>query len=1030
MISRKYLGVFIIVFTILLLSGCPLFQREPKLLTSPLDPGVQQVLADAVRANGGDEVVPNLANDGVFDYIEARIGICGKNKSNSPRLFMLLEKARERHLALSRGPGGSLDPTTGEEPAEGDGHAVVQLELKEDSTIFASAYGSVYDGREVVEDDKRPHIFMDVRAWDLHWLPKTEYIAAETFDTNSISCSAKGTYNIAKGRDADDYFVQADSMLAYEDYDTNGDGVIDENDDPNDPVLRITFAYMGTKPADVTYPTTMTLIHPYEKNAPDPSLDDKTVCTVCLERSARDCDYSIDVDHRGQIFLPFKGEIVYQDARILLDASTGDGGGIEMQTWGKPDPAAVDMNGEFIRNINLVLGLDNGGIGKRIKPISTTFFWNNNNTWAYYNPDTGTSRLVWDLIVQFPDKCWNNSDKVDFFVTIDVPVRQTAAHKATAFIIPEAYYDGTPYKFYPNIEKMNLPEGYHTLEVRGKTDSTEQANPTVYRWTVDTTPPVAEIVNKPRANTVHKKAELSVGGTDVVTYQYKESIIYDPGTPAQRIEAGDWSPLRDIKEPIVCDTSGDSYLELRYIVSVRGADKAGNLQAEADSTDYSWTIVPGLSSEAYLENTPELFSPVATAAVTVSGLGLETYDYRLDGGIRQYDYNIGIPINLVGLSNGMHTLEVWGFDGVTMQVNPTVFKWTVNAALPVAELFMPKTSDNIFSSPDIEIEVGGENVTGYDYSLDSGAAVEGKAASERIGLTGLSNGSHTIRVYAVNRAGRKQSSPTAYTFTVNRDAAVLSLTGTPPVITGNPNFNVELVGNAIKSYRYKVDLLSDGAVSFPDRVNDPEETNTIYGMDNKLSITIPLEDLFTMPKMQFVWSCVAAGTPIKMADGSEKAIETIKEGDYVMSENGLTLPVYGITTGTEHIPMYRLIDADGRNVLITQGHPVLMGDNTIKLVRNIEPGDYIRTENGTSIVEKVSTEMYEGVIYNLTLGYLPDITRPDHNGYAMIAGGILIGDEKMQRVEMSRADKPKGPVLSRIPERWRYDYLHSPLRKQ
>ena len=189
-----------------------------------------------------------------------------------------------------------------------------------------------------------------------------------------------------------------------------------------------------------------------------------------------------------------------------------------------------------------------------------------------------------------------------------------------------------------------------------------------------------------------------------------------------------------------------------------------------------------------------------------------------------------------------------------------------------------------------------------------------------------------------------------------------------------------------------------------------------------------------LPKMKLGYSCLAKGTEIKMADGSLQAIETIKTGDMVIGalvnnyKTAQPMEVADVSVGIEAIDMYRVKTVDGKNILMTETHPVSTSNKGIIWAKELELGDRILSAKGTSLVTSIATESYKDNIYNLKLAPVEG-SRIEEGAYlGMFANGLLVGDLATQDIynykDQVNLDSPE-EVLQRVPEKWKVDYLNS-----
>jgi hypothetical protein len=174
--------------------------------------------------------------------------------------------------------------------------------------------------------------------------------------------------------------------------------------------------------------------------------------------------------------------------------------------------------------------------------------------------------------------------------------------------------------------------------------------------------------------------------------------------------------------------------------------------------------------------------------------------------------------------------------------------------------------------------------------------------------------------------------------------------------------------------------------------------------------------------VQFVWGCLAAETPVRMANGSSKPVSRVQPGEKVIADaSGRILTVSETVIGDEADPMVRLKDRAGHNVLVTQGHPIVTPGGIV-LAKTLSAGDTVLSESGPSKLTSVTRERYHGKVYNVILGYLAEGTTLTDSNRTMIAGGFLVGDNEMQRIHGMRFDSKPVNVLAKLPAVWRDDY--------
>jgi hypothetical protein len=183
----------------------------------------------------------------------------------------------------------------------------------------------------------------------------------------------------------------------------------------------------------------------------------------------------------------------------------------------------------------------------------------------------------------------------------------------------------------------------------------------------------------------------------------------------------------------------------------------------------------------------------------------------------------------------------------------------------------------------------------------------------------------------------------------------------------------------------------------------------------------------SVPKHQIVYSCLAKGTQILMADGKTVDIEKIAKGSKVVADgSGVALSVMDVSVGIERIPMVRIQDDAGHELLMTASHPVLTPDRGVVWAEELTVGSKVLTRSGTRTLVTVKREMYHDQVYNLKLDTSTLAQKTFPEGSSMYANGFLVGDLGLQKAyEFKNSEDRTADVLRRLPSRWHKDYQNS-----
>jgi hypothetical protein len=183
----------------------------------------------------------------------------------------------------------------------------------------------------------------------------------------------------------------------------------------------------------------------------------------------------------------------------------------------------------------------------------------------------------------------------------------------------------------------------------------------------------------------------------------------------------------------------------------------------------------------------------------------------------------------------------------------------------------------------------------------------------------------------------------------------------------------------------------------------------------------------SVPKHQIVYSCLAKGTQILMADGKTVNIEEITKGSKVVADgSGVALRVTDVSVGIERIPMVRIQDDAGHELLMTASHPVLTPDRGVVWAEELTVGSKVLTRSGPRKLVSVKRELYHDQVYNLKLDTSTLAQKTFPEGSSMYANGFLVGDLGLQKAhEFKNSEDRTADVLRRLPSRWHKDYQNS-----
>jgi glycosidase len=261
--------------------------------------------------------------------------------------------------------------------------------------------------------------------------------------------------------------------------------------------------------------------------------------------------------------------------------------------------------------------------------------------------------------------------------------------------------------------------------------------------------------------------------------------------------------------------------------AVRATDLAGN--SDSSPASFTWTIDTSAPATT-ISSAPPALSNSGNASFSFSSSETGSFQCKLDGGAFT---SCTSPQSYTGLSDGSHSFTVRAIDAAgNTDPNPASFAWTIDTAAPETTIDSapPSLSNNTTASFGFS---SSESGGGFQCKLDSGAFA---ACDNPVSYTGLSDGSHSFTVRAIDAAGNTDPTPAAYTWTIDTVAPITVIDSAPPALSnsGNASFSFHATKSG-SSFQCKLDGgaftsctspqsytgLSDGSHSFAVRAIDP-----------------------------------------------------------------------------------------------------------------------------------------------------------------------------------------------------------------
>ena len=299
-------------------------------------------------------------------------------------------------------------------------------------------------------------------------------------------------------------------------------------------------------------------------------------------------------------------------------------------------------------------------------------------------------------------------------------------------------------------------DGPHAFQVRG-VDNVGNPGPVVTRnWTVDTSPPDVSITSGPPPVTSSTSASFSFTSTatDLAGFEC-------------RIDGGNFSSC----------SSPQSYNSLSatsHTFQVRSVDSAGNFSTPATR---SWTIDTG-APDVTITGGPSGPTNQTTASFTFhsNASDIARYECRVDA--EPAFTPCSSPANY-GVGAGAHTFRVQAVDTAGNVSTVATRSWTVDVTPPETNVNsgpqQPVTSSNeatfIYSSS--------ESGSGFQCHLDNADWGVCPSSPASITYSGVSDGTHTFYVRAIDAAGNVDQSEASYTWNVLTTEPETTITSGP-----------------------------------------------------------------------------------------------------------------------------------------------------------------------------------------------------------------------------------------------------------
>lgn len=318
--------------------------------------------------------------------------------------------------------------------------------------------------------------------------------------------------------------------------------------------------------------------------------------------------------------------------------------------------------------------------------------------------------------------------------------------------------DAAPAPCASGLSLTALADGAHVFSVAAvDAAGNVDPSPAVCRWTVDTTAPDTTLTETPRM----------IAPTGVANFAFTTN---EPGATF-RCALDEAAPT-----PCTSPWTATNLAEGAHTFTVTATDAAGN--RDATPATHTWTV----DTQA-----PDTVIVTAPASLTANTVAVFTFVSTEEGGTFLCALDDALPVPCtspfaaLGLGDGVHHLTVTAVDAAgNADPRPPLHVWTIDSGAP--DTFFQSVPPTLTNATTATFGFGANEPSTFVCALDEAAATPCTAV---LALSGLTGGSHTLSVAAVDLAGNVDPTPAVFRWTVDLTPPDTALTGTPALLTSN-----------------------------------------------------------------------------------------------------------------------------------------------------------------------------------------------------------------------------------------------------
>jgi len=404
---------------------------------------------------------------------------------------------------------------------------------------------------------------------------------------------------------------------------------------------------------------------------------------------------------------------------------------------------------------------------------------------------------------------WSIDHTAPTFSVSGIPSGVTNQSSASISMTGEAgatyaysFDDGSWISTGTNIALAGLAEGTHNIQIKATDEAGNVSGISSFNWSIDSLPPTFSVSGVPSGVTNQSSAGISMTGEAGATYAYS----FDNGS---WITTGASITLTALSEGT-------------HSIQIKATDAAGNVSG---ISSFNWSI-DSLPPTFSVSGIPSGVTSQSSAGISMTGETGATYAYSLDNGNW---INSSSTINLTGLTEGAHSIQIKATDSAGNVSASTTYSWSTDYTAPsFSASGIPSGTTKLNNA---SITLSGETGATFAYSLNGGSWI---TTGTNIVLTALAEGAHSIQIRATDSAGNASTS-TAYSWTTDYTAPSFSASGVPSGTTTQATASITLTGDAGTTYTYTLDggssTATDGTITLAGLSNG-SHTITVQGTDS------------------------------------------------------------------------------------------------------------------------------------------------------------------------------------------------------